>query len=132
IAGDIRNRPTVTTHVSVDKRLVRRQGREWLGHRSYDARIPADARPRRPFRLSRIVDPLPGEPDHELRCAIEQGRSLSDIVQPLGADLELPDRVDDETGGHVADELAANRAPLDPALDNASRRRRPHGTPVSR
>src|SRR5699024_907384 len=97
-----------------------------------DPRIPSDARPRAQLRRGRVVDPLPGETYHVLRRAIEQCRSLSDVVQPLWADLKLPDRVDDETGGHVADELAANRAPLDPALDNASRRRRPHGTPVSR
>src|SRR5699024_1394252 len=83
------------------------------------ASVAADARPRRPLCGRGVVDALPHEADHELRCAIEQGRSLSDIVQPLGADLELPGRVDDEAGGHVADELAANRASLNPALNDA-------------
>src|SRR5699024_3308113 len=62
------------------------------------SRIPSDARPRAPLRRCRVVDPFPGEADHVLRRTVEQCRSLSDVVQPLWADLKLPDRVFHETG----------------------------------
>src|SRR5699024_1064950 len=88
------------------------------------ARVSADARPFGPLAGGRVIDPLPSEPDHELRGAIEELDALGGIVESFGPNFELPYRALDKAGGRATGDLATGRAPLDEAFDHTGHRRR--------
>src|SRR5699024_8258621 len=94
------------------------------------ARVSAGARPFGPLAGGRVIDPLPSEPDHELRGAIEELDALGGIVESFGPNFELPYRALDKAGGRATGDLATGRAPLDEAFDHTGHRRRAQSVQV--